>query len=112
MSDISSEALNIADLREMAQRRLPRFVFEWLDRGAEDEVALRNNRQAYEDIKLKARVLQNVSTRSLETKLFGKTFKMPYGISPTGTSIIVGPAVSNPLRKTSRSWSGVSARNP
>ena len=60
MADISSEALNIADLREMAQRRLPRFVFEWLDRGAEDEVALRNNRQAYEDIKLKARVLQNV----------------------------------------------------
>jgi (S)-mandelate dehydrogenase len=86
MADISSEALNIADLREMAQRRLPRFVFEWLDRGAEDEVALRNNRQAYEDIKLKARVLQNVSTRSLETKLFGKTFKMPYGISPTGTA--------------------------
>lgn len=80
------DALNIADLREMAQKRVPRFVFEWLDRGAEDEVALRNNRQAFESIKLRPRVLANVSTRSLETKLFGKTFKMPYGIAPTGTA--------------------------
>jgi isopentenyl diphosphate isomerase/L-lactate dehydrogenase-like FMN-dependent dehydrogenase len=70
----------------MSRSRLPRFVFEWLDRGAEDEVALRNNRQAFENIKIQARVLRNVSTRTLETKLFGKTFKMPYGVSPTGTA--------------------------
>jgi isopentenyl diphosphate isomerase/L-lactate dehydrogenase-like FMN-dependent dehydrogenase len=86
MSDTVTNALNIADLREMSRSRLPRFVFEWLDRGAEDEVALRNNRQAFENIKIQARVLQNVSTRTLETKLFGKTFKMPYGVSPTGTA--------------------------
>ncbi|MGY9002910.1 MAG: alpha-hydroxy acid oxidase, partial [Rhodospirillales bacterium] len=86
MSDTVTNALNIADLREMSRSRLPRFVFEWLDRGAEDEVALRNNRQAFENIKIQARVLRNVSTRTLETKLFGKTFKMPYGVSPTGTA--------------------------
>ncbi|MDH5747804.1 MAG: alpha-hydroxy-acid oxidizing protein [Rhodospirillales bacterium] len=86
MADKTLGAYNIADLREMAKRRLPRGIFEFVDRGAEDEVALRNNRQAFEGIKLKSRVLADVSSRSLETTLFGKTYSMPLGISPTGTA--------------------------
>ena len=54
---------NIADLRAAAQRRLPRGVFEFVDRGSEDEVALRNNRAGFERIKLKHRALVDVSGR-------------------------------------------------
>ena len=79
-------AYNIEDLRQMAKRKLPRGIFEFVDRGTEDEVALRNNRAAFEDIRLKTHVLANVSTRNLETKIFGKTAKMPFGVAPTGTA--------------------------
>ena len=80
------DAQNIFDLREMAKRRLPRWLFEWLDRGTEDEVALRGNREAFEGIRLVPRSLVNVSGRSLETTLFGKTHKLPIGIAPTGAA--------------------------
>ncbi|MGH6620039.1 MAG: alpha-hydroxy-acid oxidizing protein, partial [Alphaproteobacteria bacterium] len=79
-------AYNIADLREMARRRLPKGVFEFVDRGTEDEVALRNNRAAFERIKLKPRVLADVSRRSQATTLFGKKQDMPIMIAPTGTA--------------------------
>lgn len=86
MTDDKLGAYNIEDLRRMAKRRLPRGIFEFVDRGTEDEVALRNNRAAFEDIKLKTHVLAGVSGRSLETKIFGKTVKMPLGVAPTGTA--------------------------
>ncbi len=78
------DALNIHDLREMAKKRLPSWVFEFVDRGTEDEVALRNNRAAFERIKLKTQVLVNVSKRNQDVTLFGKTHSMPLGIAPTG----------------------------
>jgi (S)-mandelate dehydrogenase len=78
------EALNVFDLREMAKKRLPKWLFEYVDRGTEDEVALRNNRAAFERIKLKTQVLVDVSKRHQDIELFGKQHKMPLGISPTG----------------------------
>lgn len=80
------EALNVHDLRRMARRRLPRWLFEFVDRGTEDEVALRNNRAAFERVKLKTRVLIDVSKRSQQITLFGKQHDMPIGISPTGSA--------------------------
>ena len=55
-----NEALNNHDMRQMARKRLPRWLFEFVDRGTEDEVALRNNRAAFERIKLKTQVLIDV----------------------------------------------------
>lgn len=78
------EALNNHDLRLMAQKRLPKWLFEFVDRGTEDEVALRNNRAAFERIKLKTQVLIDVSKRNQEITLFGKQHGMPLGIAPTG----------------------------
>jgi (S)-mandelate dehydrogenase len=78
------DAHNIFDLREMAKQRLPRWLFEFVDRGTEEEVALHNNREAFERIKLLPRMLVDVSGRKLDTTLFGKQYKMPIGIAPTG----------------------------
>jgi isopentenyl diphosphate isomerase/L-lactate dehydrogenase-like FMN-dependent dehydrogenase len=79
-------AYNIHDLREMARRKLPKGVFEFVDRGTEDEVALRNNRAALERIRLKPRVLADVSRRSQEITLFGRKLPMPVALGPTGTA--------------------------
>ena len=86
MSDSTLGAYNIEDLRLMAKRRVPRGVFEFVDRGSEDEVALRNNRAAFERIKLHPRALVDVSKRSQAITLFGKEQKMPLVIAPTGTA--------------------------
>jgi (S)-mandelate dehydrogenase len=77
---------NIADLRAAAQRRLPRGVFEFVDRGTEDEMGLRNNRTAFERIKLMHRALVDVSDRSTATMLFGKPATLPMVIAPTGAA--------------------------
>ena len=75
---------NIWDLRDQARRRLPRAFFEFVDRGSEDEVALANNRAALERIKLRPRVLVDVSERSQEITLFGRRQSSPLVIGPTG----------------------------
>lgn len=84
MTDPLKEAYNISDLRDLARRRLPKGLFEFVDRGSEDEVALRNNRSSFEDIKLNPRGLVDVSRRSQQVTLFGKQQKMPIIIAPTG----------------------------
>ncbi|MET0681413.1 MAG: alpha-hydroxy acid oxidase [Burkholderiales bacterium] len=86
MSDNTLGAYNIADLRALARRRLPRGLFEFVDRGNEDEVALRNNRAGFEGIKLKPRALVDVSKRSQAITLFGHDQKMPIAVAPTGTA--------------------------
>ncbi len=77
---------NIFDLREAAQRRLPRGVFEFVDRATEDHIAVRENRAAFEDIKLRFRALTDVSGRTTEATLFGKPAAFPLAIAPTGAA--------------------------
>jgi isopentenyl diphosphate isomerase/L-lactate dehydrogenase-like FMN-dependent dehydrogenase len=79
-------AYNIADLRRIAQRRLPKGLFEFVDRGTEDEVSLRHNRAIFERIRFKPRTLVDVSRRSQEITLFGQKQRMPLVIAPTGTA--------------------------
>lgn len=89
MRDETLAAFNVADLRDIAQRRLPKGIFEFVDRGAEDEVSLRNNRAAFERIRLRPRVLVDVSRRSQEITLLGHRQKMPIAIAPTGAAGIL-----------------------
>ncbi|MES2563792.1 MAG: alpha-hydroxy acid oxidase [Pseudomonadota bacterium] len=80
------DAQNIFDLRDMAKQRLPKWLFEFVDRGTEEEVGLHNNREAFERVKLMPRMLVDVSGRKLNTTVFGKEHKMPIGIAPTGAA--------------------------
>ncbi|MGZ8197962.1 MAG: alpha-hydroxy acid oxidase [Burkholderiales bacterium] len=86
MIDKTLGAYNIFDLRDMAQKRAPRGIFEFVDRGTEDEVALRNNRAQFERIKFKPRTLVDVSGRSQEITLFGEKQSMPIAVAPTGSA--------------------------
>ncbi len=86
MKDDTLGLYNTADLREAARRRLPKGLFEFMDRGNDDEIAMRDNRIALDSIKLKPRVLVDVSKRSQEISLFGKKQKMPIIVAPTGSA--------------------------
>ncbi len=85
-----SQPINIDDLRRLARIRLPRVVFDFLDGGAEDEVTLQRNRQAYEDIQLRPRIL-NGGMVDLSVNLFGQKFSAPFIIGPTGLNGIYWP---------------------
>ena len=84
MADLSSTALDIEDLRRMAKARLTKGIFDFIDRGSEDDVALRHNRTAIERIKLRARVLNDDSRRAPSITLVGKKQTLPFVIAPTG----------------------------
>ena len=82
----NSAACNIEDLRRMARKRLPRGIFEYVDGAAEDGIAMRHNREVYQSLKIKNRVLKDISRRSTATEIFGRKIAMPYGISPTASA--------------------------
>ena len=77
-------AHNIADLRLAAKRRLPRGLFEYVDRGTENEVSIRGNRQSFDSVQFVPRPLIDVAGRSMKTPLFGKEYSLPIVIAPTG----------------------------
>ncbi len=77
---------NIADLRKFARKRLPKGLFEYIDRGAEDEVALAGNREAFKRLKLRTRFLVDLSERDMGIDLLGKRAEMPMAIAPTGVA--------------------------
>ncbi|MGH9576913.1 MAG: alpha-hydroxy acid oxidase, partial [Terriglobales bacterium] len=78
------QAFSIEELRQAAKRRLPRAVFDFIDGGAEDEVTLRANLAAFENVQLLPRVLVDVSRIDTETQILGKASKLPIIIAPTG----------------------------
>lgn len=86
MSESTLGVYDIADLREQARQRLPRGVFEFFDRGNGDEVALANNRAAFERIKLNPHMLVDTSQRTQAITLFGKQQPMPMVVGPTGSA--------------------------
>jgi isopentenyl diphosphate isomerase/L-lactate dehydrogenase-like FMN-dependent dehydrogenase len=86
MNNKNLGAYNIADLREIARRRLPRGVFEFVDRGTEDEVSLRHNRAVFERIRFRPHTLVDVSARSQQITLLGRRHKMPIAIAPNGSA--------------------------
>lgn len=75
---------SIADLRELARRRIPRAIFDYADRGAYDEVTLQRNRRDLEALTFRQRVMVDVSAQSLATTLVGQPATMPLAIGPTG----------------------------
>jgi (S)-mandelate dehydrogenase len=82
-SDLT-RALNIADLREIARRRVPGFVFEYVEGGAEDEATLRHNRAALEALRFIPYTLVDTSGRQQRIELFGRESAAPLIVAPTG----------------------------
>ena len=79
-----SHCYNIEDVRQLARRRLPKGLFEFIDRATEDDAALRRNRAAFERVSIAPRMLVDVTARSTQTQLFGKPLSMPVAVAPCG----------------------------
>ena len=77
---------NIFDLREVAKSRLPKGIFEYVDKGTEDGISLEENRAAFHRRKLHTHFLNDWSVRDLGTEIFGKRINLPFGIAPTGSA--------------------------
>ena len=77
---------NFDDLRDLAKKRLPKGLFEFVDRGAEDGAAIRNNHEAFGRISLYPRPLRDVSKRSQAITLFGRAQPFPFCLAPTGAA--------------------------
>ena len=75
---------SVTDYREAARRRVPHFLFEYVDGGAYDEVTLRRNITDLQAIALRQRVMRDVSGLDLSTELFGVRQAMPVALGPIG----------------------------
>src|ERR671916_3074613 len=98
------KAVNIEDLRRLAQRRLPRAIFDFFDGGAEDEVTLRENRAAFERVRLLPRVLVNVAQVDTRVNLFGKDMALPVAVAPTGGIGAGRPGADLMLARTAKAF--------
>jgi (S)-mandelate dehydrogenase len=78
--------LSIEELRGVARRRLPAFAHEYLEGGADDEVSLRRNRRAFEELAFVPRTLVDVSRRDAAVEIFGERLSLPLAIAPTGAN--------------------------
>jgi len=83
--------VNIADLRRLAARRLPRVVFDYIDGGADAEITLRANRRAFEAVTLRPRSAVATPACDLRTTVLGATLELPFVLAPLGSSRMFFP---------------------
>jgi isopentenyl diphosphate isomerase/L-lactate dehydrogenase-like FMN-dependent dehydrogenase len=88
----SPRVVNIEDLRRIARRRLPRAAFDYLDGGAEDEITLRENVRAFDDIIFRPRSAVKLEQCDLSTTVLGHTLAMPAMLAPVGYSRLLHAA--------------------
>ena len=79
-----NSAINISDLRALAKSRVPKAVFDYVDGGANDEIAYARSQEIYSRIEFKAKVLRDVSKIDLSAEILGKTSALPIIFAPTG----------------------------
>src|SRR5947207_6614272 len=84
-------AVNIANLRRAAKRRLPRAVFDYIDGGADAEVTLRENSRAFDDVTFRPRFAVATGTCDLRTTVFGVPIALPFVLAPVGSSRMFYP---------------------
>ena len=85
------KVVNIEDLRRLAQQRLPRPVFDYLDGGAEDEITLRENTRAFQDISFRPRGAVAIKKCALAVSVLGQELSFPAMLAPVGYSRLMHP---------------------
>jgi L-lactate dehydrogenase (cytochrome) len=87
----AADAVNIEDLRRLAQRRLPRVVFDYIDGGADGETTLRENCRAFDRIRFRPRNAVANAPCKLQTTVLGMTLDLPFMLAPVGSSRLFFP---------------------
>ncbi|NYJ10385.1 L-lactate dehydrogenase (cytochrome) [Rhizobium leguminosarum] len=86
---LAQAMLCLDDFEPKAKRHLPKPLYAYISGGTETNASLRNNLEAFQTYALRPRILQDVSTRSTATTLFGQTYAAPFGIAPMGISALM-----------------------
>ncbi|MNK17925.1 L-lactate dehydrogenase [cytochrome] [compost metagenome] len=90
------------DLRNKAKSRIPKFAFEYLDGGCNEDVNLHRNTAELRDVQLKPFYLNNYGGIDMSTSLFGKTYSAPFGVAPVGLQGLIWPNSPNILAKAAK----------
>ena len=85
----SPRVVNVQDFRPLARRRLPKVVFDYLDGGAEDEITLRENRRAFEDVTFRPRHAVAFAETDVRTNVLGCDLALPVMLAPIGYSSVM-----------------------
>ena len=88
---LKHQAYSVEAMRQLARKRLPRAVFDFVDGGAEDEVTLQRNEGAFRDLLLNSRPMRGTSVRDQSIELFGARLSGPVLIGPTGLTGMLWP---------------------
>lgn len=92
----------IDDLRNKAKSRIPRFAFEYLDGGCNEDVNLYRNTAELREVQLKPLYLSDYQGIDMTTSLFGKTYAAPFGVAPVGLQGLIWPNSPNILAKAAK----------
>ena len=88
------------DLRNKAMRRIPKFAFEYLDGGCNEDVSISRNTSEIREVQLQPRYLRNNGISSIKTKILGMEYDAPFGISPVGLQGLMWPNSPEILAKS------------
>lgn len=97
---VNSRYPSADDLRNRAKKRMPKFAFEYLDGGCNEDVNLHKNTSQIRDIELQPYYLDNYTDSTLKTTLFGHEYDAPFGISPVGLQGLMWPNAPEILAKS------------
>ena len=92
----------LLDLEPAARRRIPNFVFAYLESGTGRESACEHNRRRYEAITLTPRLMKAGTAPDTSTSLFGQDYAMPLGVAPIGLSSMIWPGAERVLAKSAK----------
>jgi isopentenyl diphosphate isomerase/L-lactate dehydrogenase-like FMN-dependent dehydrogenase len=87
----------IADLKKRARRRVPRFAFDYLEGGCNQEVAIARNRSALDAIVMEPRYLEDCAKPDLSISLFGRHYALPFAVAPVGLGGLIWPRIAEYL---------------
>ena len=100
--DISNKYPRLSDLEAAAKRKIPPFVYAYLDSGTGHDNTKTANRSVYDSITLTPQFLRGRVDPDISVKLFGKTYQAPFGVSPIGLSSLIWPGAELVLAKAAK----------
>jgi isopentenyl diphosphate isomerase/L-lactate dehydrogenase-like FMN-dependent dehydrogenase len=96
-ASLLARAASVADLKKRAKRRVPRFAFDYLEGGCNQEIAIARNRSALDAIVMEPRYLEDCAAPDLSVSLFGRRYDAPFGVAPVGLGGLIWPRVAEYL---------------
>ena len=96
---INDKYPSVTDLRQKAQKKIPKFAFEYLDGGCNEDVNLHKNTAEIRDVELLPYYLSKHTGSNMQTELFGHTYDAPFGIAPVGLQGLMWPNAPEILAK-------------